>query len=167
MLTPFEELRPQSRIWIYQADRPIAGEEEQAMLAASETFIREWAAHGQSLLASASVLHQHFLVFATDENFNMASGCSIDSSFRFVQQLGQEMNFDFFQRTNLAFLIDNEVKIVPMSALKHEIAAGTIGEDSLFFDNNIGTKTELAEKWIVSASKSWLKRYFQSSPSVL
>lgn len=167
MLTPFEQLKPLSRIWIYQADRSINGDEQQTMLAASEKFIQQWAAHGQSLLASAMVMHNQFLVIATDENFNLASGCSIDSSFRFVQGLGKEMSFDFFQRTNLAFYINQEVKLVALSGLKDEIAKGNITGDTLFFDNNINTKAELHEKWIVSAGESWLKRYFQVTPNVL
>lgn len=167
MLTPFEQLRPLSRIWIYQADRPINSKEQNTMLSGAETFIHEWAAHGQALLASATVIHNQFLVFATDENFNMASGCSIDSSFRFVQGLGKEMSFDFFQRTNLAFYINQEVKLVALSGLKGEIGKGNITSDTLFFDNNINTKAELHEKWIVSAGESWLKRYFQVTPNVL
>ena len=167
MLAPFEQLKPLSRIWIYQADRPINDEAQQTMLTASEKFIQEWAAHGQSLLASATVMHNQFLVMATDENFNMASGCSIDSSFRFVQGLGNEMSFDFFQRTNLAFYVNQKVKLVVLTALKGEIAKGNITSDTLFFDNNITTKAELHEKWIVSAGESWLKRYFQVTPNVL
>ena len=167
MLTPFEELKPQSRIWIYQADRRIDNEDQQAMLNSSEKFIQEWAAHGQSLLASACVMHNQFLVIATDENFNLASGCSIDSSFRFVQGLGNEMSYDFFQRTNLAFYINQEVKLVSLSNLKKEIAEGNIDNNTLFFDNNINTKAELHEKWIVNAGESWLKRYFQVTPNVL
>lgn len=167
MLAPFEQLKPLSRIWIYQADRPISNSEAQAMLAASEKFIQEWAAHGQSLLASATVMHNQFLIIATDENFNLASGCSIDSSLRFVQGLGSQMSFDFFQRTNLAFYINQEVKLVALSALKGEIVQGNIASDTLFFDNNIGTKAELQEKWIVNAGESWLKRYFQVTPNVL
>ncbi|OEK06851.1 hypothetical protein [Roseivirga misakiensis] len=167
MLTPFDTLSPKARIWIYQADRKITASEEQTILSEAEKFIGEWAAHGQALLASAAVFHSHFLVIATDENFNLASGCSIDSSFRFVQQLGSEMNIDFFQRTNIAFSINDEVTLIPMSKIKQEVAAGRLQSENLFFDNNISDKSELAEKWLVKADKSWLKRYFQTSPSVL
>ncbi|MFY0593164.1 hypothetical protein [Roseivirga sp.] len=167
MLSPFENLSAKARIWIYQADRRIDQKEEQTILSGAEKFITEWAAHGQSLLASAAVFHGYFLVIATDENFNLASGCSIDSSFRFVQQLGGELQIDFFQRTNIAFSVNGEVKLIPMSKIKEEVAQGNITNESFFFDNNIGDKSELEDKWLVRADKSWLKRYFQTSASVL
>ncbi len=167
MLTPFEQLSANSRIWIYQADRVINNKEQQDILTKSEAFIGQWAAHGQSLLASSQVLHDHFLVIATDEKFHMASGCSIDSSFRFVQELGGSLNINFFERTNLAFLIDGNVELVKMNALKEAIANGIVTDTTLFFNNNIGTVSELQEKWIVKASESWLKRYFNPTVSVI
>ncbi len=167
MLSPFEELSAESRIWIYQADRALSNEEQQTLLLASEQFLQQWAAHGQSLLASATIEHSHFLIIATDEGFNMASGCSIDSSFRFVQEMGDKLNVGFFDRANLAFLKNDSVQFVKMNDLKSEVANGLIQGNSLFFDNNLSTKGELEEKWIVKANESWLNRYFQTAKSVL
>ncbi len=167
MLSPFEELSATSRVWIYQSDRALTQEEQKALLIASEQFLQQWAAHGQSLLASATIEHGHFLIIATDEGFNMASGCSIDSSFRFVQEIGGKLQIDFFNRANLAFLKNEKVQFVGMKDLKSAIAQGEIDSNSLFFDNNLKTKAELEEKWIVKASESWLSRYFQPAKSVL
>jgi len=167
MLSPFSELSPASRIWIYQADRALSQEEQSSILNASDQFLQQWAAHGQALLASATIKYDHFLVIATDEGFNMASGCSIDSSFRFVQEIGTKFDINFFDRANLAFLIENEVKFVAMPDLKPTIESGGLNGDSLFFDNNLGTKSELDNQWIVKAEESWLKRYFQAAKSVL
>ena len=167
MLASFEKLSPQSRIWIYQSNRALSNTEQRTILENAESFIQQWAAHGQSLLASATVLHDHFLIIATDENFNMASGCSIDSSFRFVQESGSHLNIDFFQRTNLAFLVNGKVELIRMNALKPAIEDGRISEETSFFNNNIHTKSELETQWIVNAGESWLKRYFQSTKSVL
>ena len=167
MLAPFEKLSLRSRIWIYQANRSLSDTEQRTILKSADSFVQQWAAHGQSLLASATVLYDHFFIIATDENFNMASGCSIDSSFRFVQESGSHLNIDFFQRTNLAFLVDNKVELIQMNALKQAIEDGRISEETSFFDNNIHTKSELETQWIVNAGESWLKRYFQTTKSVL
>lgn len=167
MLSPFEELSIASRVWIYQADKTLTQADQDTLLSASEEFLSQWAAHGQSLLASATIKHNHFLIIATDEGFNMASGCSIDSSFRFVQEVGSKLGINFFDRTNLAFLNKEQVQFVAMTDIKSSIAAGVIDGRSKFFDNNLTTKSELEERWIVNAEESWLKRYFQTSKSVL
>ncbi len=167
MLSPFEKLSAASRVWIYQADKSLTQAGQDALLTASEEFLSQWAAHGQSLLASATIKHDHFLVIATDEGFNMASGCSIDSSFRFVQEMGSKLKINFFDRANLAFLDNEQVHFIAMKDMKASIASGVIDSNSLFFDNNLGTKEELEKSWIVKAEESWLKRYFQTSKSVL
>lgn len=167
MLASFEKLSPNSRVWVYQSDRALTDSEQKNLLTSAESFIQQWAAHGQSLLASATIRYNHFLIIATDEGFNMASGCSIDSSFRFVQEAGSNFDVDFFQRTNLAFLMDGSVTLCQMTQLKESIEDGKVGYETLFFDNNIQTKSELDTKWIVNAGESWLKRYFQATKSVL
>lgn len=166
MLTHFEAMGDNSRIWIYQSDRPIGEEEKAAIMIDSEAFLKQWAAHGSDLKASGTILHDHFLIICTDESFNLASGCSIDSSVQFVQGLGQKFNIDFFQRTNLAFWQGEGIEIIKLNDLKGLVADGTIGPDSLFFENTIQTKGQLQTEWRVKAGETWLKRYFKAALNV-
>lgn len=155
-----------SRVWIYQSDRPINTKEKQSILLDSEQFLKQWAAHGSDLKASGAILHDHFLIICTDESFNLASGCSIDSSVHFVQNLGQKYDIDFFQRTNLAFWENEGIKMVKLNELKQLVANGEISADSLFFENTIQVKSQLETQWRVKASETWLKRYFKATLSV-
>ena len=104
MLANFDNISDQARVWIYQADRPIGTEEKNVIIKDTEAFLSQWAAHGSALQAAGDLLFDHFLVICIDESFQMASGCSIDSSVRFVQELGQKLSIDFFKRTNAQFL---------------------------------------------------------------
>ncbi len=167
MVKNFDELSDQSRLWIYQSNRALTAEDVSDIEEKAASFISGWAAHGQDLLASAIVMHNHFLIIAADENFNMASGCSIDSQFRFVQDLGKAMDIDFFNRLNIAFLLQDQVELIPMSAIKQNIEEGNITADSTFFDNNLQTKGDLRVKWLKNASDSWLSRYFRTQNSVI
>jgi hypothetical protein len=166
MQTPFNALDDSSRIWIYQSDRKITADEQTAIQSTALDFMTKWAAHGQDLKASATIKYDHFLIIATDESFNMASGCSIDSSVHFVQQLSENYGIDFFDRMKLAFLSNNEVKIIPLNELKSEIANEQLTAESQFFNNTITTKGDLNENWLVNAGNSWLKRYFKVHESV-
>ena len=167
MIKHFEEISDSARIWIYQSDRSLQKKELASIQKESGQFISRWAAHGQDLLASATILYDHFLIIAADEGFNMASGCSIDTQFRFVQELGQKMHVDFFNRMNIAFLKNDMVELIPSTKLHSEIENGNIKHDSAFFDNSISTKGDLKSIWLKKAGDSWLSRYFKSQNSVI
>lgn len=166
MLTDIDKMNDEARVWVYQADRPVSADEKDLIQKELGAFLGQWAAHGSDLKAAGDLLHSHFLVICIDESFQMASGCSIDSSVRFVQELGQKLGIDFFKRTNLAFDLENGVELIEMSNLKGAIEAGKVHAESLFYDNTIKNKGQLVNQWGVKASESWLKRYFKASLSV-
>lgn len=166
MLADFDKLSKNSRIWIYQADRKLTALDQKKCLDKLDVFLNQWAAHGNDLMASGVIKHDYFLMICTDESFNAASGCSIDTQVRFVQQLSSDLGVDFFQRTNIAFLINNEVELVPLSQIKTEVESGRISAETLFFDNTIQTKGQLENDWCVQAGKTWLNRYFKQTTSV-
>jgi hypothetical protein len=160
MYIPFQQLPPHSRIWIYQASRPLTAAEVEALQPVLNQFVTEWTSHGQRLLASAQVFHHQFLVIANDEDVNSPSGCSIYASVRFVKQLEQQLNVSFFDRTQLAFLQDEKVVVVPLKAIKEEVTAGSLRPDSLYFDNTVSTAGQLQQAWPRQAKETWLSRYF-------
>ncbi|MGW8122558.1 hypothetical protein ACV07N_07840 [Roseivirga echinicomitans] len=166
MLSDFNKLSNNSRTWVYQADRRLTAADQKKCLDHLDVFLTQWAAHGNDLMASGVIKHDYFLIISTDESFNMASGCSIDTQVRFVQQLSSDLGIDFFQRTNIAFLIDNEVELVPLSQIKSEVESGRISSETLFFDNTIQTKGQLENNWCVEAGKTWLSRYFKQAANV-
>lgn len=160
MYIPFHQLPPQSRIWIYQSSRPLTDEEVAGLQPILTRFITEWTSHGQRLQASAQVFHNQFLVIANDEDVNSPSGCSIDASVRFVKELEQQLKVSFFDRTQLAFLQDEQVVVLPLKELKQAISAGDLKPESLYFDNTILTAGQLAQTWPRQAKETWLNRYF-------
>ena len=162
----FEALSDGARLWIYQSDRLLKAHEQEWILGKLGAFLSEWAAHGQDLSASANILHDHFIVIAVDESFNLASGCSIDQSVQLMKKVGEHFNIDFFNRANIAFMLDGQVTLIPMSALKTHIEKGSLNENTSFFQNTIQTKKELKSNWLIKAGESWLKKYFQKAINV-
>jgi hypothetical protein len=160
MYIPFQQLPPRARIWIYQASRPLTSGEVEALQPVLTRFVEEWTSHGQLLQASAQVFHNQFLVIANDEDVNSPSGCSIDASVRFVKQLEQQLHLSFFDRTQLAFLQDDKVVVIPLKAIKEEVSAGSLTPDTLYFDNTVSTAGQLQQAWPRQAKETWLSRYF-------
>ncbi|MFD2246640.1 hypothetical protein [Pontibacter ruber] len=160
MYIPFDQLPPQSRLWIYQSNRPLTEAEVAEIKPLLERFATEWSSHGKGLQASAELLHNQFLVLANNESATSASGCSIDASVRFVRELEERFKVSFFDRTRLAFLKDGKVQTVGMQELKQKVAAGEIDENTLYFDTLVNNYGELQARWPRPARNSWLSRYF-------
>ena len=164
MYVPFEHLPNHARVWIYQANRPLSDVEIEQTQQWGQPFVEQWAAHGQDLRASVTVRHRHFLIIALDEQHRAASGCSIDSSVGFVRSVEEAFGnrgepISFFDRTLIAFYQDHSVKLVPLAEAKQQIADGRISPDTYTFNNLVGTKAELEDRWLVTTKDSWLARY--------
>ena len=87
MYIPFEDLPGESRIWIYQSNRKFSEEEFSEIETDLKAFVEEWAAHGTSLEASFLLKYNRFIILAVNQDVQAATGCSIDSSVRFIKQI--------------------------------------------------------------------------------
>ena len=165
MYVAFDQLPATARVWIYQASRPLTSEETVRILPSLAYFAEEWTSHGRSVLASAAVLHQHFLVLGLDEAVAGASGCSIDASVRFVTQLEQQLSLELLDKSRLAFVQNGQVQngqvqLLGRREFKAATASGDVTPDTLYFDNTVATKGELDTLWPRPAGQTWLARYF-------
>ena len=113
----FPQLAFDSRVWVYQSNRPFSENEKVQLTEAFKVFVDSWAAHGSKLVADATIIGDYFVVLAVDEKTAMASGCSIDSSVKFIKTIGQQFNIDFFNRLKLVVQKEDESKMIAFSDL--------------------------------------------------
>jgi hypothetical protein len=158
MYVPFDLLEDSARVWIYQAGRKLTESEKNTISEVLSTFTHQWVAHGNPLKTSFSILHDQFMVLAADENFEQASGCSIDGAFRVIQQIDKQYNLSLFDRTKVVFRKEEDFVINGSDLLK-SLEQGSWKADTLVFNNVVSTKGDLKSNWIVPASQTWLKRY--------
>lgn len=157
-MNQFDNFTPSSKVWIYQAERNLNNEEVAVADKAIEQFTQQWAAHSQELKAKGAILHQRFLVLMVDESQANASGCSIDSSVHFVQELGKHLSIDFFDRLNIAYPIDETVATFALKDFKQLFTEGKIVESLYIFNNTVNNKKDFDEKWLVPIKDSWLAK---------
>ena len=163
MLLPFQNLPDHSRIWIYQASRPLKSREVSIISDELSAFTQGWAAHGIPLKASFDIRFQQFVILAIDELVQEASGCSIDDSVRKIKEVESKIgSVDLFDRRRIAFLIDEQVATIQMEDLKKEFVNGVWHGGTLVFNNVIRSKGELSKEWLIPAEITWLKRYLPS-----
>src|SRR5690348_439869 len=104
MYVPFETLDDSARVWIYQAGRKLTDAEKSTISEILLAFTQQWVAHGSPLKTSFGIFHDQFMVLAADENFEQASGCSIDGAVRTIQEIDKQFGLSLFDRMNMAFL---------------------------------------------------------------
>lgn len=166
MYIPFSDIDFQSRVWVYQANRELTSEETGIITETLKASLDTWEAHGKPLTASGKIFEHRFVVIAVDERDELPSGCSIDKSVHWLQEIGQRMNIDFFDRS-LAYVDENgHVKTIPVPKIKQAVINETILPTTTIFDNQVATKAQWMSRWRIPASNSWLSRYFTEQTSL-
>ena len=160
MFVAYNDMPIHARVWIYQSDKILSDRDCKLILEQAKSFLIQWSAHGSGLKSSAKIFHNRFVALFLDEQHTQASGCSIDSSVNFIKSIGAQLGINFFDRSKVAFLIDDEIYIESLSKLKEKVAEGVIDENTLTFNNLVGNKKEFIDQWQVAASETWLNRYF-------
>ena len=153
MYVPYPELAPNSRVWIYQSNRPFTTTELPQIDKKLISFCKNWSAHNIPLKSSYQ-LHEWFICLFVEEQVQAASGCSIDTSVEFIKTLSKDLNIDFFNRMNIAFLENELVQVKPLNVLKPQLS-----KEMIVFNNLVTTKSEYETQWQIPLKASWLARY--------
>lgn len=154
----YQSLPDSTRTWIYQSSRPFSDDEISALKTLLTRFTQSWASHSRQLCAFGDVLFGRFILLMVDEDQAGASGCSIDASVSFLQQLEKRYGVDLFDRLTFAWLEDGAVKTAEQGEFARLYNEGTIGDETIVFDNLVKTKGDFEKAWLKPLGKSWHKR---------
>ena len=159
MFTQYKNLPQNSRVWIYQSDREFTSEEIEIVSVKAEDFINQWTRHGDDLKGSFTFKYNQFLVLAVDESFNTVSGCSIDSSVRFIQALEKELQLELMNKMNVTFKDNEHINLVTLADFQRYAKEQKVTLETIVFNNMVATKEDFENKWEVPARESWHKRF--------
>ena len=159
MFTHYKNLPDNSRVWIYQADREFTDREMDFIALKAEDFINQWTRHGDDLKGSFTFKYNQFLVLVVDESFNNVSGCSIDSSVRFVQALEKEFQLDLMNKMNITFKDNDTINLAKLPDFQKFVKEQIVTAETIVFNNMVNTKEDFENNWEVPVSKSWHKRF--------
>ncbi|MBT5273351.1 MAG: ABC transporter ATPase [Flavobacteriales bacterium] len=153
MLADFHTLPDSSRIWLYASEKALTTDQQNHILTYIAEHLKGWNAHKVPLTAGVTILENHFIVIALDENKNGASGCSIDTLQKTIQELEKDLSIALMNRLNVFYKIGEIIKVIPSFKL------GVIAnEDTLFYDLTIQRKEELSN-YLKPIKEGWAKSY--------
>ncbi|MFA6945414.1 MAG: ABC transporter ATPase [Pedobacter sp.] len=149
-----------SRIWVYQANRPFTAGEEQSVLKILNDFTAEWQAHGHALAALGEILYHQFIVLSVDEHIAGATGCSIDKSVHLMKEIEHKFNINLFDRFRITYKANEEIISCSREEFEEKIKNGIVDRNTLVFNNLISRRKELETSWNIPLADSWHAQVF-------
>src|SRR5438105_5381565 len=119
-----------SRVWIYQSSRLFTISEALHIEGLLEHFTADWHSHGAKVKGYATLLFGQFIVLMADETATGVSGCSTDSSVRLIKEIEGMFNVRLFDRQLLAFIVKDQVQLLPLSQLQYAVEKEFINADT-------------------------------------
>ena len=161
MLIPFTDLPDQARVWIYQASRPFSKEEKADITQEIEAFLKQWVAHGSDLVTSYEIPYDRFIVIGLNEEVQGATGCSIDSSVRFIQILESKYQIELLDKMNVTHKEGDKLLYTPLKEFRALAKKRKISSSTIVFNNLVVDKAEYTSHWEVPAGQSWHSRFIK------
>ena len=160
MIVSFDSLPQTSRIWIYQCNRSLTPNEQEEITKKTHDFLAQWTAHGADLKAGFELKYKRFLVIGLDQGDQAATGCSIDASVHFIQQLEKTYDVDLLDKLNVSYKQGDFIAYKPLNDFKKMAKNKAVSLKTIVFNHLVQTKAEYQDHWEVPAMESWHARFF-------
>ena len=160
MYIPFENLPQESKIWIYQSNRKFSDAEFAAIEIDLKLFLESWEAHGTVLESSFELRYNRFIILAVNQEMQTATGCSIDKSVQFIQNLEKKYDVELLDKMNVTFKLGDHLAHKTLMDFKKMAKDKAVTENTIVFNNLINTIEEYKDSWEVAAMDSWHSRFF-------
>ena len=145
------ELPNHSRVLIFGSNRLLESHEKEALGQLMDEFVSDWKAHGASITASYTLIHDSILIVAVDESVTPPSGCSIDKVFKLLTAF----QVDFLQRMLIWQPFCNTSKIVTLVEAKEALEAKIIDLETMVINSLVSSLGEARERLYIPLKESW------------
>ena len=135
MLVDFNTLPDISRVWIYQCNRSLTDSELEEIKQKLSEFIQSWTAHGSNLHSGYEIRYKRFIVIGLNQNLNNATGCSIDASVHFIQQLEKTYDIDLLDKMNVSYKQGEFVAYKSLSDFRKMAKDKAVSKNTIVFNN--------------------------------
>lgn len=157
-LVNFETLPDDARVWVFAAAAPIDEIDAPRLLAAVDTFLMQWKAHGHPLTVARRWTDDRFLVVGVDQRTEGASGCSIDGLFRVLRGIEEGVGTTLVAGGRVYFRDPaGFVHGVTRDEFTAMAKRGEVGADTPVFNTTATTALAIRESFEHPAAAGWQK----------
>jgi hypothetical protein len=159
MLTPYESLSSESKVWIYPSSRKFYKEEIQGLEEKITKFLTNWKQEDENFSCAFELRYNRFIIIGANAQDAMISMQEMDSLVGFILGLQNDYDVELLDRMNACFKQGEFVQYKELKDFKKLLKNKSVSEKTIVFDNLIQTKEELEEFWEVPITDSWYNRF--------
>lgn len=149
MFVPFQQMPSNARVWIYSCSESLTDAQSADIERDIQLFVEEWLSHKREVKGSGVLLGSRVICLSADETDVDVSGCSIDSSVRFIKSLEEKYGINCFDRSLMVYQGNTEkFQVIDFRKISAAVEAGELGEDTPVFNLQAATAGQVNEPWI-------------------
>ena len=118
-------------------------------------------AHNQTLKAAFDLPCNRFIVLGVNHESVQASGCSIDTSVRFIQELEKQFDLVLLDKMNVTFRQGAFLAHKPLNEFVKMAKAHSVSKETIVFNNLVDTVGDYRQFWEIPAGESWHSRFIK------
>jgi len=151
-----------SKLWIFQSLDPLNKDEEFYISENIKQFFSSWNSHGSEMKSTSFIIKSHFIFVLVDSNYSKASGCSVDTLFQKIKEIGSNLNKDLLKRNFIPFQKPQKERINFLSLIefKKYIKTNSFSNDLIIFDNSISILNDF-QNWKINIS-DWKSKFIKN-----
>ena len=159
MLTDYQTLSNESKVWIYPSSRKFYKDEIEQLEEKIKQFVEGWRKEDDSFKCSYQFLYNRFIIIAAEDKNVSITSKDVDALVEFILELQSQYEIELLDRMNVCFKQGEYVQYKELKELKKLIKNKAISEKTIVFDNLIESKEELEDHWEVPITESWYNRF--------
>lgn len=149
MFVPFQQMPSNARVWIYACSESLTDAQSSGIEKDIQLFVEEWLSHKREVNGSGVLLGSRVICLSADETDVDVSGCSIDSSVRFIKSLEEKYGINCFDRSLMVYQDGSDkFQAIDFRKISSAVEAGELNEDTLIFNLQATTAGQIIQPWI-------------------
>ncbi|MFQ3575476.1 MAG: hypothetical protein SNJ77_03480 [Cytophagales bacterium] len=164
MKTEFHLMPDNSRLWVHIFQNQLNQQQLEFLNSQTTQFCENWTAHEKPLNASFQILNNRVLVLAVDEANQSASGCSIDKSIKFLEEMSTQLQNPLLPKEEIVF-IDNKKNLssIKFTQIEQAIQENQIQPDSQIIPTWASDKKTWEQTLFKPLLETWLSRFLNKT----
>ena len=155
MMISYEDLKPESKIYIYPGSRKFYPDELPEIKQALSRFCMEF----EGIDISFKLVYDRFIVFIISDDTPLDLD-QHNSLIDFIQGLEKQYDLLLLDKVNVCFKQGQYVQMKEIPDFKVLIKNKGVSKKTIVFDHMVTTKYEFENVWEVPAGDSWLSHFF-------
>lgn len=114
--TQLTDFSDESKVWIYYSETSFENNTDEIKTQVNN-FVQTWTSHGHEVIAKGFIISNQIILLVADITQSEVSGCSTDSSVKFIKTIESKFQLHFFSRENLYTFVDNKIISFPLAKI--------------------------------------------------